>query len=247
MSVPVAGRVIPRYAKNPCALDCSAGDERKALVCGPPKALSMNADFTFSKARFTAFSDAVFAIAITLLVLKFALLPLPPRPTDAQQFAAVIGMWPQILVYFIGFGTIGIVWLNHHAMFRYVTKVTHKMLIANLLLLSLVSLIPLPTEALEKVGITRVTVMLYGLTLYAILWAYVILYLQVLAAHPGAPLRLPVEALIGYPLAMLVGYFLPIAGVIAYALLALFAMLPGRVESIAVRPTGATDPPEESA
>jgi uncharacterized membrane protein len=207
----------------------------------------MKADFTFSKARFTAFSDAVFAIAITLLVLKFALLPLPPRPTDAQQLSAVLGMWPQILLYFVGFATIGIVWLNHHAQFRYVTTVTHKMVVANLLLLSLVSLIPMPTEALEKVGITRVTVMLYGLTVYAIVGAYLLLYLQIRAAHPGAPLRLPMLALIGYPLAMLLGYFVPIAGVIAFAFLALFAMLPSTVESIAGRPTGATEPPEESA
>jgi len=199
----------------------------------------MKAPFTFSKERLALFSDAVFAIAITLLVLKFVVPPLPAAPSESQQVTALLAMWPQFLVYFIGFATIGIVWLNHHAQFRYVHKITHGMVLANLLLLAFVALIPLPTEALEKVGITRVAVVFYGITLTAIIISYAILYLQILAAHPEAPMRLPVIGLIGYPLATVLGYVVPIGGIIAFAILAGYAMLPRTVQVMAVRPAGA--------
>jgi TMEM175 potassium channel family protein len=201
----------------------------------------VKAPFTFSPDRFTLFSDAVFAIAITLLVLKFTVPPLPARPSEAQQAAALLVMWPQFLVYFIGFATIGIVWINHHAQFRYIRKITHGMVIANLLLLAFVALIPLPTEALEKVGITRTAVVFYGLTLTAIIISYGILYLQILAAHPGTPKRFPLIGLIGYPLATVFGYFVPVGGLIAFAILAGYAMLPGTVQVFAVRPADATN------
>jgi uncharacterized membrane protein len=202
---------------------------------------TVKAPFTFSQERLTFFSDAVFAIAITLLVLKFTVPPLPAKPTESQQAAALLAMWPQFLVYFIGFATIGIVWLNHHAQFRHIHKITHGMVIANLLLLAFVALIPLPTEALERVGMTRTAVVFYGLTLTAIIVSFAILTLQILAAHPGTPKRLPVMGLIGYPLATALGYVVPLGGIIAFALLAGYAMLPGTVQVMAVRPPGATD------
>ncbi len=198
----------------------------------------------FSKVRFCAFSDAVFAIAITLLVLRFSLPPLPAKPTDAEQIAAAVAMWPQFLIYLVGFATVGVVWLNHNAHFRYINKVTHGMVIANLLLLSLVALVPLPTDALVKVGISRVAVVFYGLVLTAIVGAYVLLYHQVLAAHPDAPGRVPWLTLIWYPLAMVLAFFMPIAGLLAFALLAGVWMLPGRVQiGVVLPPGGGTAPP----
>src|SRR5580693_632777 len=147
-------------------------------------------DFNLSKARLESFSDGVFAVAITLLVLELHLPSWDHPPTTAQQVAALVRIWPQYLVYFVSFGTIGIMWLNHHALLRNCQRVSHGMVLANLLLLSLISFLPFPTEVLARFGVTNVAVVYYGLTMIAISIAFNIVYQQVLAAHPEGRRRL---------------------------------------------------------
>ena len=70
-----------------------------------------------NKARFEAFSDGVFAFAVTLLVLGFAL-PELHDPSDRELTAALLRLWPNLITYALSFGVIGIMWQNHHALFR---------------------------------------------------------------------------------------------------------------------------------
>src|SRR5215469_12859391 len=121
-------------------------------------------DFTLDKGRLEAFSDGVFAIAITLLILELHLPPFHPPITASQQVHDLTIIWPQYLVYFVTFATIGIMWLNHHALFKNVRRVTHGLVLANLLLLSLISFLPFPTEVLARYGLTNVAIVYYGLT-----------------------------------------------------------------------------------
>jgi len=198
----------------------------------------MDTSFTLPVERFKGFSDGVFAIAITLLVLKFALPPLPLKPTVAQEANAVLVIWPQYLVYAIGFFTIGIMWLHHSAQFRYVEKITHGIAVANLVLLFFVVFVPLPTAVMERFGLTRVAVTVYGLTLSAIVLSYLLLHFQVLAAHPSARERWParnIGMILLYPALTVVAYFSPITALVGFALLAVLALLPH-----AVRLTAAT-------
>jgi uncharacterized membrane protein len=98
--------------------------------------------------RLEAFSDGVFAIAITLLVLEVRV----PGPTDLASndrlLAALGGLWPSYLGYVISFATIGIMWANHHNLIRLVAKVSHGLILANLLLLMIVGFVPFPTALL---------------------------------------------------------------------------------------------------
>ena len=90
--------------------------------------------------RIEGFSDAVFAIAITLLVLDLAI----PRPGD---FAAdLLGDWPSYLAYLTAFVTIAGVWVHHHTVFTRVVRAEPVVVILNLLVLLGVSLIPWPTR-----------------------------------------------------------------------------------------------------
>lgn len=185
--------------------------------------------FTIPVERFKGFSDAVFAIAITLLVLKFALPGLPPKPSIQVEISALITEWPQFLVYAVGFFTIGAMWINHSAQFKYVDKITHGMAIANLVLLFFVAFVPVPTAVLQVFGHTRVAVVLYGLTLTAIVLSYFLLHVQVLANNPTARERWPWLNLVlmgMYPLVTVLGYFHPLAAVIGFAILALVALSP---------------------
>ncbi len=98
--------------------------------------------------RLEAFSDGVFAIAITLLVLD---IHVPNFSTDLanQSLLDYLGdEWPVYLAYLISFLTIGIIWINHHVVFKYVKHSSRSLLNINLLLLLATSFIPFPTELL---------------------------------------------------------------------------------------------------
>jgi uncharacterized membrane protein len=132
-------------------------------------------------------------------------------------------------VYAVGFFTIGAMWINHSAQFKYVEKITHGMAIANLVLLFFVAFVPVPTAVLQMFGHTRIAIVLYGLTLTAIVLSYLWLHLQVLAANPAAQERWPwlnLSSAAMYPLVTVLGYFNPLAAIIGFAILALIALLP---------------------
>lgn len=198
------------------------------------------ASFTLSKSRFEAFSDGVFAIAITLLILEVHLPTVTPaNPTDIQQAHALLGIWPQYLVYAATFATVGIMWVNHHALFRYIERITHGIVMANLLLLGLISFLPFATEVIARYGLSRPTIVYYGLTLIAISVAYLILQCQAIAAYPSVSRAFSLWNVVGlalYPLATLIGCFAPVLGIVIIGLMALFYALPSNVESAAIRP-----------
>lgn len=130
-------------------------------------------------ARLEAFSDGVLAIAITLLILNVHVEPTFKGESLASQLGAA---WPEIIAYVASFLQIGIMWANHHALFRVVDKVDHVLLLLNLLLLGFVTFLPLPTQLVaEHTGTdtdAKVAMLVYGLTLagsavsFNLIWRY---------------------------------------------------------------------------
>ena len=119
-----------------------------------------------SKTRLEAFSDGVFSIATTLLVLDIALHP-PGSPLKQ-----VLEAWPYYLAYLVSFLTIGGAWLAHTALTDRLARADAILLRLNLLVLLGVGFLPFPTglvaEAIHDVNGERVFVTMYGLTLLAI-------------------------------------------------------------------------------
>jgi uncharacterized membrane protein len=96
--------------------------------------------------RLEAFSDGVFAVAITLLALNLTVGgPGPHQPTLAATLA---GHWPSFAAYAVSFVTIGIIWVNHHALLRNFAQVDRTLLFVNLLLLFFVVSIPFATSTI---------------------------------------------------------------------------------------------------
>lgn len=93
-------------------------------------------------ARIEAFSDGVFAIAITLLILE---LKVPHGLATSDLRRALLDEWPSYGAYLVSFATIGIMWINHHRLFSLIRRVDHVLLILNGLLLLTVSVVPFPT------------------------------------------------------------------------------------------------------
>ncbi|HEV3125152.1 MAG TPA: TMEM175 family protein [Candidatus Dormibacteraeota bacterium] len=99
-----------------------------------------------SKARVEAFSDGVFAIAITLLVLTLV----TPAVGTADVSRALLDEWPGYAAYAVSFIVIGIMWVNHHALIARLAGVDRVFLFLNLLLLMTVVFLPYPTGVLGR-------------------------------------------------------------------------------------------------
>ena len=126
--------------------------------------------------RVEAFSDGVFAIAATLLVLEFGI-----GTTNGDLGGALLHLWPSYLAYVTSFLTIGIIWMNHHFCLETMGRVDRTFMFLNLLLLLTVSFLPFPTrlvaDYLQKPG-ERPAVYAYAATfvvmsiIYNTWWRY---------------------------------------------------------------------------
>jgi uncharacterized membrane protein len=116
------------------------------------------------RSRLEAFSDGVFAVAITLLALDLAVADPEGHGSLTEQ---LYDKWPSFLAYLISFFMIGIIWVNHHALVREITKVDRTLLFLNLVLLLFVVLIPFSTATMADYFTrhdwdTQVAMMIYG-------------------------------------------------------------------------------------
>ena len=182
--------------------------------------------------RIEAFSDGVFAIAATLLVLEIGV-----RSTSGAQLGhELTRIWPSYLAYVTSFVTIGIIWINHHHNMRAIERADRTFMFINLLLLLVVAFIPFPTKLvadfLHRSG-ERSAVIAYTATLllmailYTIWWRYARTDRRLIAPTvsdgelraidrgfaPGPPLYAVVFAL---------AFFSPLAAVILTLVLAAF-------------------------
>src|SRR3712207_5601113 len=98
--------------------------------------------------RIEAFSDGVFAIAITLLVIEIGVPHIEGEGTPL--FGALVEQWPSYLGYVISFLQIGVIWANHHNRFRFIVRSDHILLFLNILFLMCVAFIPFPTALLAE-------------------------------------------------------------------------------------------------
>ena len=189
--------------------------------------------------RLETFSDGVFAIAITLLILTVDI-----GGAHGGLDAAVLRIWPSYLAYAASFLTIGIMWVNHHTIFRHVARADRIFLFLNLGLLMCIAFVPFPTRLVAEFirsGHERQTAALaYGITLtitavfFIALWSYAAVHRRLLRADadqrevsgitrsyiPGTPM---------YGGATLIALASPIASVILFLAIALFYMLSSAV------------------
>jgi uncharacterized membrane protein len=95
--------------------------------------------------RLEAFSDGVFSIAITLLILEIKV-----PPSGSALGRELLNLWPSYLAYAVSFIVIGAIWINHHAMFDHIVRADHKLLLLNTLHLMFIAFFPFPTAVLAQ-------------------------------------------------------------------------------------------------
>jgi uncharacterized membrane protein len=131
-------------------------------------------------ARIEAFSDGIFAIAITLLILE---IKIPGQQERGHLAAALLRQWPSYIAFFLSFTYIGVMWINHHRMFNHIKRANDVLLVLNLLLLLGVTAVPFPTAVLaEHLGgpDQRTAAIVYNATFvliaiaFNLLWQYAV-------------------------------------------------------------------------
>ena len=109
--------------------------------------------------RIVFFSDAVFAIAITILVLDIRV---PYGLSPAELPAEVLGLWPKYLSYVVSFLVLAIYWQAHHRVFRPIRGYDGTLVWLNFLFLMAVAFLPFPTSPLGEYGREQVSVVIYA-------------------------------------------------------------------------------------
>lgn len=182
------------------------------------------------KSRLEAFSDGVLAVVITLLVLDLHVDPTAPETLGAQ----VAHEWPSFAAYAVSFFVVGVIWVNHHALFALVSGADRSMLFVNLLLLMFVTAIPFTTASLSGFltradGSATTAVLLYGAAMEGMALSFTLLLARMarsgLTVRPvgreearRAVRRFGFGALI-YPVVTAIGLLSPVAMLVLYALL----------------------------
>jgi uncharacterized membrane protein len=140
--------------------------------------------------RLEAFSDGVFAIAITLLVLDMRVPNAPAASQEASIFrlgTALLSLWPAYLAYAFSFLMIGIFWVSHHYVFTLYKRTDQAFLLFNVLFLMLISFLPFPTYVLARWVMDpqqrRVAVFMYTLALFLPAFAWLLTWLYASRNH----------------------------------------------------------------
>jgi uncharacterized membrane protein len=197
--------------------------------------------------RLEAFSDGVFAVAITLLVLTIKIPEIDVSashlPNDAQLWSMLLNEWPMLAAYTTSFATIGVMWINHHRLYTHIKRTNTILLLLNLLLLLIIVFIPVPTALVAEYLVRpdqHAAALLYSGTMvilavcFNLLWRYASYHHRLL--RKNADIR-AVRAItkqywfgpIVYLLAFILALFSTPASLTLNFLLALFFAIPPRL------------------
>ena len=127
--------------------------------------------------RLAAFSDAVFAVIITIMVLDL-------RPPPQATFAALLLLWPTALSYAVSYLFIAIIWVNHHHLLRFAEHATQRLIWVNFAHLFMVSLVPFSTAWVADTKLAAVPVFVYAAVFVLVNLAYIPFEWHALASAP---------------------------------------------------------------
>ena len=105
--------------------------------------------------RLWAYSDAVFAVIVTIMVLQL-------KPPKSAHFSALFGLWPTVISYVVSYVFIAIIWINHHYLTRFIRSPSLGLMWTNFVHLLLVSLLPFTTAWMAQTKLASVPVMVYA-------------------------------------------------------------------------------------
>jgi uncharacterized membrane protein len=187
---------------------------------------------TISSSRLETFSDGVFAIAATLLILDVHAGP-------GELGAELRHSWPSYVAYAASFLTIGIIWINHHTVFTQIRRVDRLFLLINVAFLMVVAFIPFPTSLiashlrgrdLEPAALTYGATLTITAALFNLVWFYASIGHRLLRSDADPRIisgisRSYLPGPIIYLIATLIALVSPIASVVGFGVITIFYII----------------------
>jgi uncharacterized membrane protein len=162
--------------------------------------------------RLSAFSDGVFAVLITVLVLEL-------HPPESPNFAALLSLWPTWLSYAVSYLFIAIVWINHHYLMRYADEATQRLLWFNFAHLFSMSLLPFSTAWMAVSRLAPQPVAFYAAVFFLVNATYISLIWELVDRMHDATAKVrrvmyvrSIATLCLFGLAVVVALYYPLAG-----------------------------------
>jgi uncharacterized membrane protein len=197
-------------------------------------------DDDMNKDRFEAFSDGVFAFAITLLILGVAL-PSVHYASERELRNALIALWPNVIAFALSFAVIAIMWQNHQALFRFVNFIDRRTVFLNLPLLAGTVFIPFVTSTLGTYPTMHASTFLYGVVLTYCGTCYNLLLEHLIRRQAFAPTVTELHlaktrhafrvGAVLYLVATLLALILPVLSFAAYVFEVLYYLVPRGVDA----------------
>jgi uncharacterized membrane protein len=159
-----------------------------------------------SPERLSAFSDGVFAVLITVLVLDL-------RPPEIPTFTALLALWPTSLSYAVSYVFIAIVWANHHHLMRYASEATPRLMWFNFAHLFSVSLLPLSTAWMAVSELAPQPVAFYAAVFFLVNATYVALIWELVGRAPAGEVPAKDRGIMRIRSVITLGIFAVAAGV----------------------------------
>jgi len=176
--------------------------------------------------RLIFFSDAIFAVLITVLVLEL-------RPPEHPTVAAFLALWPTWLSYAVSYLFIAIVWINHHYLARYAQEATPRLLWFNFAHLFSMSLLPFSTAWMAVSRLAPLAVAFYAFVFFLVNVTYIALIAELVGRSGDAPVKVrrtmrlrSMVTLCLFGGAAIVALFVPLAGLTICILCLVFYLKP---------------------
>jgi len=190
--------------------------------------------------RLESFSDGVFSVAITLLVLNIVI---PAQTTSDTLSATLMSLWPTIITYVVTAILVGIFWICHHIMFKFIVKADRNLFLLNIFLLVCVGALPFAASIIAKFPFNSSAVVTYGAVLFLVsityvgVWKYARVHgnltSELLTPEIARIATLAISiAPIGYAIAILISLINPAYGLMMYLIIPLVYALPGPIDQL---------------
>jgi uncharacterized membrane protein len=190
--------------------------------------------------RIQALVDAVFAIAMALLVLQVPLPELPETLTEEGVVAALVAVLPAVGSFALSFLILGSLWVGHHAQFSYIRRVDRALLWTNILFLLCIAFVPFATVFLARYPLVPVAVLVYGGT-FLLSGMFLFAHWSHAVGHDCVAEEVTPEVaeavrerlsmgMVAVLVATIAGGFVPKVGLVLFACVPFLHMLPGRID-----------------
>jgi len=200
----------------------------------------------FSKARVETFSDGVFAIIVTLLVLEIKVPHIELETSSGELFKALIKLLPKFISWIISFFTVCIIWVNHHRLFKMFHIFNQGLFWWNAVVLMWVSFIPFPTALLGDYPENSTSFLLYGAVMIAVTMSFA--FMRIYVSHRDGLLHPDINretfkkgtkfsilfGAIPYLIGALAVYIHPYISFVIFIAIAIYFILPHSTEEIEI-------------